>query len=77
MPVIPAAQETETGGSQVQSQPQQKQGAKQFRETLCLNKIQNRAKDVAQWLSAPEFNPLGWQGETEVHGGEVAFYIDQ
>ncbi|MFY0304424.1 hypothetical protein V4Y02_23515, partial [Escherichia coli] len=39
-----------------QSQPQQWQGAKQLSETLSLNKIQNQAEDVAQWLSAPEFH---------------------
>ena len=33
------------------------QGAKQLSETLSLNKIQNRAGDMAQWSSAPEFNP--------------------
>ncbi len=33
------------------------QGTKQFSEILSLNKIQNRAGDVAQWFSAPEFNP--------------------
>ena len=57
MPVIPVAREAEAGGSQVQSQPQQKRGAEQLSETLSLNKIQNRAGDVAQWSSAPEFNP--------------------
>ena len=50
-PVIPGAQESETEGSQVQSQPQQ------LSETLSLNKIQKGAGDVAQWLSAPGFNP--------------------
>ena len=57
MPVIPAAGKAETGESQVQSQPQQKQSAKQLSETLSLNKIQNRARDVAQWLSATDFYP--------------------
>ena len=49
MPVIPAAQGAKAGGSQVQSQPQRKQGPEQLSETLSLNKIQNRAGDVAQW----------------------------
>ncbi len=47
----------EAGGSQVQSQHQQKQGTKQLRETLSVNKIQHRAGDGAQWSNAPEFNP--------------------
>ncbi len=51
------AREAEAGRSLVQSQPQQKQGAKQLSDTLSLNKIQNRAGDAAQWLSASEFNP--------------------
>ena len=54
-PVIPAAQKAETGESRVQSQPQQLSEA--LSETLSLNKIQKRAGDVAQWSSAPEFNP--------------------
>ncbi|KAG3285855.1 hypothetical protein H1C71_009481, partial [Ictidomys tridecemlineatus] len=45
-------------GRGVQSQPQQKQVAKQLSETLSLNKkIQNRAGDVTQWPSDPECNP--------------------
>ncbi len=47
-PVMPVAQEAEAGESQVQSQPQEKQGAKQSSETLSLNKIQTR---VGMWLS--------------------------
>ncbi len=47
MPVIPTVWETETGGLQVQSQTQQKQGTKQLSEALSLNKIQNKAGDVA------------------------------
>ncbi len=55
-PVIAVAWEAEAGGSKVQSQPQQKRGPKPLGETLSLNKMQNRAGDVVQWLSAPEFN---------------------
>ncbi|KAG3260536.1 hypothetical protein H1C71_015504 [Ictidomys tridecemlineatus] len=51
------SREAEAGGSRVQSQLQQKQGTKQLSETLSLNKIQNKPGDVAQWPSAPEFNP--------------------
>ena len=59
------AREAEAGGSHVQSWPQQEQSAnKQLSETLSLNKIQNRAEDVAQWSSAPEFN-LGYLSTTE------------
>ncbi len=57
MPVISAALEAEAGGSRVQIQSQQWRGAEQLSETLCLNKVQNKAGHVAQWLSAPEFNP--------------------
>ena len=46
--VIPVAQEAEAGLSQVKIQPQQNQGAKQFGETVSLNKIQNRTRDVTQ-----------------------------
>ncbi len=56
MPINPAAPEAEEGGSRVQSQPQLKQGPKQLNETLSLNKIQNRAGNMTQWLSVPEFN---------------------
>ena len=45
-----AAQEAEAGGSQVQSQPQQQPGAKQLSETLSLNKIQNKTRNVVQGL---------------------------
>ena len=65
-PVIPVTQEAETGGFWVQSQPQQKRGAKQFSETLSLNKIQNRAGIVAQWLSGPEFNPWYQKNENKI-----------
>ena len=51
IPVMPATREDEEGGQQVQGQP------RQFSETLYLNKIQKRARDMAQWLSAPESNP--------------------
>ncbi len=58
MPITPVAQEAETGGSQVRSQPPQWPGSKQLSETLSLiKKKKNRAGDVAQWWSAPEFNP--------------------
>ena len=46
------AQEAEARELQVQSQSQQKRGAKQLSEALSLNKIQNMTGDVAQWLSA-------------------------
>ena len=52
------AQEAEAEGFWVQSQAQKTWGTKQLSETLSLNKIQNRAGDVAHWSSAPEFNPL-------------------
>ncbi len=57
MPVIPVAREADARGSQVLGQPQQKQGTKQLSETPSVHKIQNGAGDVAQWSSAPEFNP--------------------
>ncbi len=53
MPVIAASREAEAGGWRIESQLQQKQGAKQLNETLSLSRIQNRAGHVAWWLSAP------------------------
>uniref|UniRef100_A0A8C9PWJ1 Uncharacterized protein n=1 Tax=Spermophilus dauricus TaxID=99837 RepID=A0A8C9PWJ1_SPEDA len=53
--------EAEPGGLQIQSQSQELGDTKQLSETLSLNKIQNRARDVAQWLSVPEFNPTTCQ----------------
>ncbi len=47
------AQEAEAGGLQVQSPSlTTRQSTKQLNEILFLNKIQNRAGDVALWSSA-------------------------
>ena len=35
---------------------QHKQDPKQLRETLSLNKTQSKTEDVAQWVSAPDYN---------------------